>query len=290
MKNSKIKIIGITGATGVLGRKLIIKLKNYNLVIFKGDISIKKNVYNWVNSNNFDAVIHLAAIVSTTKVNKRKYKALKVNYFGTKYLIDALIKKQKKNNQKTWFFFASSSHVYNFSKKKRKEELKIKSLSHYGSLKHKAEKYLLKKKSLVNICIGRIFSFTDPKQNKSFFLPSVYDKIINEENFPFQKLHKEIRDFISVDDIVRALIMLMKMKYNGIINICNGKAVNLFNIYKIISKKLGKKVVKKKLYKNFNTLVGDNSKLKKIKFKPNHNIGDIIDDYVRNITKYDMNI
>jgi len=84
LKNSKIKIIGITGATGVLGRKLIIKLKNYNLIIFKGDISIKQNVYSWVNRNNFDAVIHLAAIVSTTKVNKGKNKALKVNYFGTK--------------------------------------------------------------------------------------------------------------------------------------------------------------------------------------------------------------
>ena len=285
MKNSKVKIIGITGATGVLGRKLIIKLKNYNLIIFKGDISIKQNVYSWVNRNNFDAVIHLAAIVSTTKVNKGKNKALKVNYFGTKYLIDALIINQKKNNKKIWFFFASSSHVYNFSEKKKKEESKTKPLSYYGSLKDKAEKYLLKKNSLVNICIGRIFSFTDRKQNKSFFLPSVYNKIINEENISFYKLHKEIRDFISVDDIIRALIMLMKMNYSGIINICTGKSVNLFNIYEIISKKLGKKVMKKKPYKNFNTLVGDNSKLKKIRFKANHNINDIIKDYVRNITK-----
>ena len=285
MKNSKIKIIGITGSTGVLGRKLIIKLKNCNLIIFKGDISIKKNVYNWVNRNNFDAVIHLAAIVSTTKANKEKNKALKVNYFGTKYLIDVLTINQKKNNKKIWFFFASSSHVYNFSEKKKKEESKTKPLSYYGSLKDKAEKYLLKKNSLVNICIGRIFSFTDPKQNKSFFLPSVYDKIINEENILFYKLHKEIRDFISVDDIIRAIVILMKMNYSGTINICNGKAINLFNIYKIISKKLGKKVMKKKPYKNFNTLVGDNSKLKKIRFKANHNINDIIKDYVRNITK-----
>ena len=86
MKNSKIKIIGITGATGVLGRKLITKLKNCNLIIFKGNISIKQNVNNWVNRNNFDAVIHLAAIVSTTKAKKEKNKALIIS------VIDNLIK------------------------------------------------------------------------------------------------------------------------------------------------------------------------------------------------------
>ena len=284
MKNSKIKIIGITGATGVLGRKLIIKLKNYNLIIFKGDISIKQNVYSWVNRNNFDAVIHLAAIVSTTKVSKGKNKALKVNYFGTKYLIDALIINQKKNNKKTWFFFASSSHVYSFSKNKKKEESKVKPLSYYGSLKDKAEKYLLKKSSLINICIGRIFSFTDVKQNKSFFLPSIYHKIKEEEAVSCYKLYKEIRDFISVDDIIRALIMLMRINYRGVINICNGKEVNLFNIYKTISKYLGKTVIKKRPYKNFNILVGDNTKLKKIGFKANHNIKDIITNYHKNIT------
>ena len=275
--------IGVTGASGVLGKALCIKLKKYDLYKFNKNIVNKKSVYKWVEKNNFDAVIHLAAIVPTIEVDREKYKALKVNYLGTKYLIDALIK--NKNKKKIWFFFASSSHVYKFSKKKLKEEDTIQPLNYYGSLKYKTEKYLLKKSALINICVGRIFSFTDSKQNKSFFLPSVYDKIINEENISFYKLHKEIRDFISVDDIIRALIMLMKMNYNGILNICTGKAVNLFDIYEIISKKLGKKVMKKKPYKNFNTLVGDNSKLKKIKFKPNHNIRDIINDYVRSITK-----
>jgi nucleoside-diphosphate-sugar epimerase len=284
LQNSKIKKIGITGSTGILGRKLIIKLKNVNLIIFKGDISIKQNVYNWVNGNNFDAVIHLAAVVSITKVNKNKNKAIKVNYFGTKYLIDALIINQKKNNKKTWFFFASSSHVYSYSKNKKKEESKVKPLNYYGSLKDKTEKYLLKKSSLINICIGRIFSFTDVKQNKSFFLPSIYHKIKEGEAVSYYKLYKEIRDFISVDDIIRALIMLMRINYRGVINICNGKEVNLFNIYETISKYLGKKVIKKRSYKNFNILVGDNSKLKKIGFKAKHNIKDIITNYHNNIT------
>jgi nucleoside-diphosphate-sugar epimerase len=88
--------IGVTGASGVLGKALCIKLKKYDLYKFNKNIVNKKSVYKWVEKNNFDAVIHLAAIVPTIEVDREKYKALKVNYLGTKYLIDALIKNKNK--------------------------------------------------------------------------------------------------------------------------------------------------------------------------------------------------
>ena len=66
------------------------------LKFFKGDISVKQNVYNWVNHNDLDGIIHFAAIVPTKNVLKDKKKSYQVNYMGTKYLIDALKKKYKK--------------------------------------------------------------------------------------------------------------------------------------------------------------------------------------------------
>ena len=60
---------GITGATGILGSKITKKIK-FNFVIFKGDITKKKMVDNWIKSNNFDFIIHLAAIVPTKDVEK----------------------------------------------------------------------------------------------------------------------------------------------------------------------------------------------------------------------------
>ena len=116
MTNSKKIIIGITGSTGVLGERLTYELKDFDIKFFEGDISVKQNVYNWVNHNDLDGIIHFAAIVPTKNVLKDKKKSYQVNYMGTKYLIDALKKKYEK--KKIWFFFASSSHVYSFSEKK----------------------------------------------------------------------------------------------------------------------------------------------------------------------------
>ena len=52
---------GITGATGVLGRRIIKKLP-YKFLIFKNNIENFKKVQKWVNSNKLDIVLHLAAI------------------------------------------------------------------------------------------------------------------------------------------------------------------------------------------------------------------------------------
>ena len=104
--------IGITGSVGILGDiiKKQLKLKNKN--IFKGKIENKKNFKDWIKNNYFDVIIHMAAIVPIKIVNKNKKYALKVNYHGTKNLINAINRLQKK----VWFFYASTSHVYPFKK------------------------------------------------------------------------------------------------------------------------------------------------------------------------------
>ena len=64
---------GITGHTGNLGKKIQKVAKNFKFIKFKGDIRRVKNVEAWIKNNNFDLIIHFAAIVPISKVNK-KYK------------------------------------------------------------------------------------------------------------------------------------------------------------------------------------------------------------------------
>ncbi|MDA8848923.1 hypothetical protein N9I37_03020, partial [Candidatus Pelagibacter ubique] len=78
MTNSKKFIIGITGSTGVLGEQLTYELKDFDIKFFKGDISVKQNVYNWVNHNDLYGIIHFAAIVPTKNVLKDKKKSYQV--------------------------------------------------------------------------------------------------------------------------------------------------------------------------------------------------------------------
>ena len=118
---------GITGSKGNLG-KTFLKSKKFKFIKFNGDISKKNDVVKWVKLNNFDIIIHFAALVPTFIVNKNYQKAQKVNFKGTKYLVDAILKYKKDIN---WFFFASTSHVYpsqkkkNLRKKQNKTDIKI---------------------------------------------------------------------------------------------------------------------------------------------------------------------
>ena len=90
----------ITGSRGVLGSKLKKKLplKFYE---FRGDITSKKKVNQWIQKKDFDILIHLAALVPTNLVNKNYKKAYKVNVIGTNNLINSL----KKENKPKWLFF-----------------------------------------------------------------------------------------------------------------------------------------------------------------------------------------
>ena len=166
---------GITGYKGNLGKTFLKLNKNFRYFKFKGDITKKKDIKLWLKNNDFDILIHFAAIVPTNLVNKNYKKAIKVNFYGTKYLVDEIIK-QKKNIK--WFFFSSSSHVYKMKRNKINETSPTIPSSNYGKTKLLAENYLINrlKNSKIKLCVGRIFSIYD-NTGKDFLIPSLLKKI-----------------------------------------------------------------------------------------------------------------
>ncbi len=254
---------GITGYKGNLGKTFLKVNKNFHFIKFKGDVSKKKDIDIWIKNNYFDLIIHLAAIVPTHIVNKNYQKANNVNFKGTKYLIDEIIK-QKKNIK--WFFFSSSSHIYKMKRNKINEEsLKIPS-SKYGKTKLLAENYIIKKlkKSKVKYCIGRIFSIYDNK-GKKFLIPNLHQKINQrKKKIIFDNLN-HYRDFLTTIQISKIIVFLWKKRYHGIINIGSGVQTNL----KSIAQKFAFKFNKKIFFNNNKPtyLIADNSKLKKIGYK-----------------------
>ena len=93
----------------MLGTSIVRKAENnVKFIKFKGNICNKKQISNWILNNNFDAFIHLAAIVPTKKVKRDYLRAKKVNFYGTKFIIDALKKKKKKK----YGFFILQVHMF----------------------------------------------------------------------------------------------------------------------------------------------------------------------------------
>ena len=272
--------IGLTGSTGILGSILKKKLKLKKKNLFFSNIENYNNVKNWVKKNNFDYIIHLAAIVPTKTVNNNKNKALSVNYLGTKNLVNAINSYSKK---KIWLFYSSTSHVYNFKKTKIIETDNKKPISFYGQTKLKGENYILKNQIMYKPCIGRIFSFTHTSQKKTFFVPSIFEKLAKAklQKISFKNMHQK-RDFISVWDIVRAISELYKQRKKGVYNICSNKGIYLHQIISLISKKISPKIkIIYKKDKSYNNLVGSNLKLSKTGWKHKDSLNKIINEFYK---------
>ena len=273
---------GITGASGVLGSEIKKKLKK-NLVIFKGNLTNKEDVYNWVKKNKFKTIYHLAAIVPIKEFTKNRRESFKVNFTGTKYLVDAILKFQTK---KLWFFYSSTSHVYRLNKKdsKIKETEICKPQSSYGISKRMAEKYIIQKFSKHNYkyTIGRIFSFTHKNQKKTFFVPAIIEKLLKVKNYKINTITNvsHYRDFLSTKDIVNAIILLEKKRKVGIFNIGSGKKTLLSDIIKYLSNLIDVKT-KMNLSAKKTYLISNNSKLKKIGWKQKYNLFEEIDTILK---------
>ena len=133
-----------------------------------------------------------------------------------------------------------------------------------------AENYLKKlKKEKINYCIGRIFSYTSPEQNKSFLTPALFYKIkkSKQKKITFEGL-KHFRDFLCINDIINAIRILCIEKRTGIYNIGSSKKFRLETIAKIFCKKFKKKASFVKSPKSFTYLISNNQKLSKLGWKP----------------------
>ena len=273
--SKKIKI-AMTGSYWTLGKRFRKIYKNYIFKLITFDITDKSKLKKWIKRNNFDIFIHFAAIVPTNQVEANKIKALNVNYYGTKFIVDSLLKKK----ENFFFFYASTSHVYNFSKNKLKENSKIKPINYYARTKLKSEKYIQKNMKKIPFAIGRIFSFSDSNQSDLYFIPSVFKKFRKKKNlYSFSKLNKK-RDFISTRDIVTAINLICKKKKEGIFNIGSSKGYLLKEIVILINKMFfNRKNIIFTDTKNNEDLISSNTKIKKIGWKPKDDIKNILKSY-----------
>ena len=252
--------IGLTGSTGSLGKIILKNNKKIRFHCFKGDVTDRTAVFDWIKKNNFKIVFHLAAIVPIKEVNRNTFKANQVNFFGTKNIVDACVEKKIK-----WFFFSSTSHVYDSSRKKISERNFKKPISFYGLTKLKAENYIIKKfkNKKISFCIGRIFSTTNKNQKKNYLVPDLKYKIKRSKKKLVLKNLNHYRDFISMEDISKIIFVLLRKKFNGVLNLGSGRGIFLKDIARVIAKKYKKEVIfsdnKKTTY-----LVANISKLLKI--------------------------
>jgi nucleoside-diphosphate-sugar epimerase len=236
--------VGLTGSRGVLGRSLQQYCTDFEWVPFPGDIRHLSEVQSWLESAGLlDAVIHLAAMVPTQRVEESPPQALRTNVEGTCNLLE-VIRTTTAGSARPWLFISSSSHVYASSNQPLREDSPVVPVTLYGLTKHQAEQWALAYSATFKlpICIGRIFSYTSRWQPPSYFIPSLIRKISkspHEAVLEIPGLHGS-RDFVTTKQISQAVQVLFEKREEGIFNIGSGKAQSLLDIAHAIQRRLGR--------------------------------------------------
>jgi UDP-glucose 4-epimerase len=274
----------VTGGAGFIGSNLVDKLineghkvfvidnlstgKKENLnkkaIFYKADICDLNKILPLFK--RIDYVFHLAANPRVVFSVENPIESHKVNVNGTLNVLYASYKNKVKR-----LIFASSAAVYGDIKKlPLKENMTPKPISPYGLHKLIGEYYCKLFSDLYNletVCL-RYFNVYGPRMDPNGPYALVIGKFLKlrKENKPLTIYGdgKQTRDFVYVDDVVKANILAMKSKKVGsgeVINICSGKNYSINYIAKLIG---GKKIYLPARKGEIKHVLGDNSLAKKL--------------------------
>lgn len=195
------------------------------LAVYKEDIRHKDAISDILRGERpIDTFIHLAARGNVHDSNIKPQEISDVNINGTRNVLDAC----SANNVRR-FVFASSAAVYGEAKKlPLSEDHPLLPLSNYGLGKAKAEglvsSYMLRKiQSTISIRIFNIYGEGDRNGVISKFsnrLESGLAPIIYGDG-------KQVRDFISVNDVVSAILLASSSREGGEFNVGTGKPATI---------------------------------------------------------------
>ena len=215
----------------ISGKKKNLPNHNKNLKIIKIDISSSKNLDKYFIKADY--VFHLAGLAEIIPSIKNPKKYFINNVIGTLNVVEAAKKVKIKK-----LIYAASSSCYGSPKKfptSEKDKIDIK--HPYGLTKFLGEEIVLKYASIFkmpNISF-RFFNVYGPRLNVSGQYSAVFGNFLKQKssNKPLTIVGdgKQTRDFIHVEDLIKAFIKVAKSKLeNKIYNLGSGKETSINNI------------------------------------------------------------
>jgi UDP-glucose 4-epimerase len=185
------------------------KLRYVNVATHNEDIRNIGALSDIFKAENFDACIHLAAKVSVQDSMVRPFDTIDVNVRGTLNLLEIC-----SNNNVNSFFFASSAAVYGNPKDlPLSEDMSPDPISPYGASKVAGEALVSSYKSKIKNCVNlRFFNVYGEGQNPEYagVIMKFIDRLSNRLPPLIFGDGQQTRDFISVNDLVDAVILAMK--------------------------------------------------------------------------------
>ena len=190
----------------------------------------KKNIYKKIK-NKYDYVVNLSGHVN----HKNKIITFDSHYKSVKNLVEFL---SRQNKQIKKFIQMGSSAEYGGLTKPQKETAKCAAKSFYGKAKLASTNYLIQQHKLKKFpaTILRLYQAYGPNQETNRLIPIVINACKKNQDFDCSD-GNQFRDFIYIDDVVNAIIKIIKTKNQEgqIYNLGSGEALQVKKIISSIS-------------------------------------------------------
>lgn len=317
------KTILITGCSGFIGYHLTKKLlNNYNIIgldnlndyydinlkktrlnnlkhknfkFIKYDISNREELDNIFNKYKIDKVINLAAQAGVRYSIENPDVYINTNIIGF-YNILENIKKHKINH----LIYASSSSVYGNNELPFKENNSTDNpISLYAATKKTNEILAQTYSNLYNInCTGlRFFTVYGPFGRPDMAYFNFTKKIINKEKIELYNNGESLRDFTYIDDIVEGIIKVLDKPKTKIYNIGSSTPIKMLDFINILKEtlinnnliedyELNIELLPKQLGDVDNTYANIKEIKKDFNYKPNTNIKEGLDKFIKWYKEY----
>ena len=255
----------ITGAAGQIGSglsKLLIEnghdltlvdnLRNGYLENLKDDaneviapfyeVDITSGEFFLQCGDQYDVIIHLAAITSIPDCESNPLETLRINVSGTANVLEFA----REFNVPHVIFSSTSSIYENNDTEVFTEDLEVNPRLYYPLSKKMSEELIqsYRENYGMTVTILRFFNVFGPDGDQTRpnppLLNLVWRELSSDRSPMISGDGEQVRDFIWVRDVVRMLELCMIKQPNDVFNVCSGKIVSVNQISQWVAEALGK--------------------------------------------------
>lgn len=208
-----------TGSSGTVGRFF-----PASVVPMEIDLTSEIEEFNQIKLGKSDILIHAAAVVGPSVVDKDPQAARAVNIEGTRKLGLTALKSDIAK-----FVYVSSSHVYKFGPDFLTEGDEVSPVNEYARQKYEGETVLQEifSKTPEKLCILRVFSILDWGMPE-FSLGGAIEKLAKRTpDFVVQNTD-DVRDFLTPRQAAEVIYDISRVsEASGILNLCTSNPISV---------------------------------------------------------------